>query len=186
MLRLEFKGIETFNDETNTFGFIKPTVLKLEHSLISMSKWESIWKKPFLHMVDDKGHDTKTAEQSISYVKCMTISQVSEDAYNGIGAVEMEQINKYINTDQTATWFNDNKPQKKGDKTVVTSELIYYWMVAQQIPWEAQKWHLSRLLTLIQICNLKNQKEKKMSKSEVMSRNRHLNEARRKANNSKG
>lgn len=187
MLLLTIGEVEQYDSEKNEFIPPHPFTLKLEHSLLSISKWEAIWKKPFLHMRDEKtGEDTKTKEQTMSYVKCMTLNQnVPDDIYDLIGPYDMRKINDYINQEQTATWFTEPKG-KNGDRTIVTSELIYYWLVAHQIPWEAQKWHLSRLYTLIQICNIKSDTKKKMSKTDLMSRNRNLNAARRAANQSKG
>lgn len=189
MLLLNVGTDERWDSEKNQFIEACPVELKLEHSLLSISKWESIWKVPFLHTTDNKGNDTKTTEQNISYIKCMTCNQkVPEEVYSYIGKKELKIVNDYINTEQTATWFSeyDTKSTQSGKKQIVTSELIYYWMVANQIPWEAQKWHLSRLYTLIQICSIKNQPAKKMSKTEIMNRNASLNAARKAAAQSKG
>lgn len=180
MLEIMIPEQELFNEATNEFITVKPQTIKLEHSLVSVSKWESKWKKPFL---DQK---KKTREETIDYIRCMTITQnVSPLVYIGLSSKNIEEIAAYIEDSQTATWFNDtNKP--RGQREVLTSELIYYWMVAFNIPMECQKWHLSRLLTLIKICNIKNQKPKKMGKRTVMSDNRALNAARRARLNSKG
>lgn len=185
MLLIEVKG-ETFNEETNRFFELdKPITLKLEHSLLSVSKWESIWKIPFIPTVAEE--DTKTPEQYLSYIKCMTINQgVPDEAYSLLTPEDFQKINDYISDEQTATWFSKQGAQGKGDHTVVTSELIYYWMTAQQIPWEAQKWHLSRLFTLIHICSIKNSPPKKMAKRDILQQNKALNEARRKAARTKG
>lgn len=180
MLEITIPEQEFFNEATNEFITVKPQTIKLEHSLVSVSKWESKWKKPFL---DQK---KKTREETIDYIRCMTITQnVSPLVYMGLSSKNIEEIAAYVEDSQTATWFNDtNKP--RGQREVLTSELIYYWMVAFNIPIECQKWHLSRLLTLIKICNIKNQKPKKMGKRAVMSDNRALNAARRARLNSKG
>lgn len=180
MLEITIPEHELFNETTNEFITVKPQTIKLEHSLVSVSKWESKWKKPFL---DQK---KKTREETIDYIRCMTITQnVSPLVYAGLSSKNIEEVAAYIEDSQTATWFTDtNKPQ--GQREATTSELIYYWMVAFNIPMECQKWHLSRLLTLIKICNIKNQKPKKMGKKAVMSDNRALNAARRARLNSKG
>lgn len=182
MLHITIPAQELFNDETNEFLQSKEYHLQLEHSLVSISKWESKWKKPFL------SDDVKTNEQTIDYVKCMTITQnIPPEAYNFLTNDNMREITEYIESSMTATWFTSSKESGGGkSKEVVTSELIYYWMIAYNIPVEFQKWHLNRLLTLIRICNIKNQPEKKMSKKEILSRNARLNEERRKAMQSKG
>ena len=162
--------------------FVEPEIvtLSLEHSLVSLSKWESKWCKPFL------SNSEKTNEETIDYIKCMTITQnVDPDVYNHLSVKNIEDINKYIYAPMTATTFSDDK-NSKSNREIITSELVYYWMVALQIPFECQKWHLNRLLTLVRICNVKNQPPKKMSKRDVMSRNAALNAARRKQFNSNG
>ena len=152
---------------------------RLYVSRTAISKWESKWNKPFL------GSDEKTIDEIIDYIKCMTITQnVNSELYEYLPAQCVKQINDYITAPMTATTFrNDNS---RPSREIITSELIYYWMVAFNIPFECQKWHINRLLTLIRICSIKNEPEKKMSRNEVLSRNRALNEARRKAMNSKG
>ena len=162
--------------------FIEPKVqiLQLEHSLISLSKWESKWCKPFLSSKE------KTSEETMDYIKCMTITQnVDPDVYNHLTAKNIEEINNYIYAPMTATTFSEDR-NGKSNREIITSELVYYWMVALQIPFECQKWHLNRLLTLIRVCNVKNQPPKKMSKRDVMNRNAALNAARRKQFNSNG
>ena len=180
MLEITVPEQELFNEATNEFIIIRSQVLKLEHSLVSISKWESKWKIPFL----DKGK--KTREQTIDYIRCMTITQnVNPMVYMGITNENIKAISDYIDDPMTATWFNEQQ-KRPGRQEIVTSELIYYWMIALNIPMECQRWHLNRLLTLVRICNIKNQKPKKMSKNEIYSRNRALNAARRQKFNSKG
>ena len=158
----------------------KEQILTLEHSLVSLSKWESKWNKPFLSKAK------KTREEELDYIKCMTITQnVDPVVYNFITNENMEQINQYIEAPMTATWFTEEK-NNKPNKEQVTSELVYYWMIALNIPFECQKWHLNRLLTLIRVCNVKNSPPKKMSKRDIMSRNAALNAARKKKYNTKG
>lgn len=157
--------------------------IQLEHSLVSLSKWESKWHKPFLSKVE------KTAEETEDYIKCMTITQnVDPEIYKHLSSENIRSVNKYIKDPMTATWFSEDKTKPKGRNSgeQVTAEIIYYWMVTLNIPLECQKWHLNRLLTLIRVCNIKNQPPKKMSKKEVMARQAALNAARRKQFNSKG
>lgn len=186
MLEIEVAGGEFYDEDKNEFSTRKPVTLRLEHSLLSISKWESIWKIPFLHTTDSKGVDSKTLEQTLSYVKCMTINQnVPDYIYDHISDSDMVKIWDYVNSDCSATWFSETKGSRANQR-IVTSELIYYWLVAYQIPWEAQKWHLSRLQTLVKICDVNSQTKKKMSKSEILSQNQRINEARRKANQTRG
>ena len=183
MLRITIPATELWDENKEEFITIKEQTLQLEHSLVSLSKWESKWCKPFL------SKDIKTEEETLDYIRCMTITQnVDPDVYNFIPNNIREEIKEYIEAPMTATWFNDDKNNKggKGNSEQITSELVYYWMIAQNIPFECEKWHLNRLLTLIKVCNVKNQPPKKMSKKALMSRNAALNAARRKQLNTKG
>lgn len=178
--------LEFFDEKTQEFVMIpgkpaiKETVLKLEHSLVSLSKWEAKHCKPFL------SKNALTEEETIDYVRCMTLTQnVPPDIYNRLSPEQVTQISEYINAPMTATWFS-KETEKKGKNETVTSELIYYWMIALQIPWDCQKWHLNRLITLVRICQIKNEPPQKMSKRSIMSQNAALNAARRKQLNSKG
>lgn len=177
MLTITIPETELYDEIRNEFKIVKEQKLVLEHSLVSLSKWESKWHKPFL------GKDPKTHEETIDYIRCMTVNSVDPIVYQCISYKNIDQINKYIEDPMTATTIKD---QKKGKPEVITAEIIYYWMVALQIPFECQKWHLNKLLTLINVVNIKNKPSKKMSKKEVMSRNTSLNAARRKALHSKG
>lgn len=171
---------EGWDEVKGEFVEPKTQTLQLEHSLVSLSKWESKWCKPFL------SSNEKTAEETLDYIKCMTLTQnVDPDVYNHLTAKNIEEINQYIYAPMTATTFSEDK-RGKGSREVVTSELVYYWMIALNIPFECQKWHLNRLLTLIRVCNIKNTPPKKMSKRDIMSRNAALNEARRKRLNTTG
>lgn len=162
------------------FKQIKETTIKIEHSLVAISKWESKWHVPFL---DDKTE--KTPEMMLDYIRCMTISQnVDPDVYYYLTEENIKEINAYIDDPMTATWFNDKN--KGGKKEVITSEVVYYWMIAQQIPPEYDKWHFNRLMTLIRVCSEKNAPGKKMSKKDILSSNRALNEARKKAHHTRG
>jgi hypothetical protein len=171
---------EGWDEEKQEFVEAKEATLQLEHSLVSLSKWESKWCKPFLA----KNH--KTSEEILDYIKHMTLTQnVKPEVYAHLSDENIEQINKYIESPMTATTFSKDDSSKT-NREVITAELIYYWMIALQIPFECQKWHLNRLLTLIRVCNIKNAPPKKMSKKDIMSRNARLNAARRKHLNTKG
>ena len=179
MLKITIPGKEMFNEKTQEFFETKSYTIQLEHSLVSVSKWESKWNKPFL------GKQEKTVEETIDYIRCMTITQnIDPVVYNGLTNDNVKVINKYIDAPMTATTFSDGKGKINND--VITSELIYYWMTALSIPMECQRWHLNRLLTLIRVCNVKNTPPKKMSKRELMQRNASLNAARRAQFNTKG
>ena len=178
MLLLTIPPIEMFNEKTSEFVYSKETKISLEHSLVSLSKWESRWNKPFL------SKDNKTLEETIDYIRCMTITQnVDPEVYFRLTDENINTINKYIESPMTATTFSDNG---HSSREIITSELIYYWMISLNIPMECQKWHLNRLLTLIRICNVKNQPPKKISKNTRMSKQAALNAARRKQFNTKG
>lgn len=185
MLHIMVPSVELYYDEIkNEFLYSKEQHLQLEHSLVSISKWETKWHKPFL------GSGKKTDEELSDYIQCMTITQnVDPESYINLTPQIVQQIINYINDSMTATWFADDKNnnKKKGSNNkIVTSELIYYWMIELKIPVEFQKWHLNRLLTLIKVCNVENEPPKKMSKREIMSRNKALNDARRNQLQSKG
>lgn len=181
MLEIVIPSSEFYNENTSEFITIDGRTLRLEHSLVSISKWESKWKKPFLS--DEK----KTTKETVDYIKCMTITQnVPDTVYFGLTTKNLKDIEAYIDDPMTATWFSEDSGRSSFRKNVITSEIIYYWMIANQIPIECQKWNLNRLLTLIRVCSVKSHPEKKMSRSEVANRNRELNLARKKQYNTKG
>ena len=162
--------------------FVEPKcqTLQLEHSLVSLSKWESKWQKSF--------YSTKemSDEETLDYIKCMTLTRnVDPEVYNHLTRENIKDVMDYIGNPMTATTFgkNDKSPN---NREVITSELIYYWMIALQIPMKCEKWHLNRLLTLVKVCNIKNAPPKKMGKRATMSRNAAINAARRKQLNSNG
>lgn len=180
MLRITVPGVEQWDESREEFVSTKDQTLQLEHSLISLSKWESRWKKPFLTKND------KTREETLDYIKCMTLNQnVDPEIYERLTDENIREINEYISDPMTATFFS-NDENAKPSREIVTSELIYYWMIALNIPDRFEKWHLNRLLTLIKVCNVKNQPPKKRTKREIMSRNAALNAERRKLLNTKG
>lgn len=173
---------EKYDEQNNEFIPIttKQQTLRLEHSLVSLSKWEAKWRKPFLST------EARTIEESIDYVKCMVLTQnVDPSVYKALTPQLLAEVSAYIDASMTATTFS-KRGNRRTSHEVITSELIYYWMVSYQIPFECQKWHLSRLLTLINICNVYNAPQKKMSRQEIMARNRALNAARRKKYKTKG
>ena len=181
MLRITIPAIELYDEVNEEFISSKEQHLQLEHSLVSLSKWEAKWCKPFL------SKEKKTFEETVDYVKCMTLTQnVDPKAYGAINEKIINEINDYIYAKMSATILpvDDTKGPKNNE--IITSELIYYWMVSFNIPFECQKWHLNRLLMLINVCNIKNKPAKKTSQKEIMSRNRALNEKRRAEMNTKG
>ncbi len=179
MLKITISSIEQYDEVKNEFISTKEQVLHLEHSLVSLSKWESKWLKPFLTK------EEKTIDETLDYVKCMTITQnVPEDTYSLITNDHIKLVRDYIDAAMTATTFsNENKGT---NREIITAEVIYHWMIAMNVPFECQKWHLNRLLTLINVCNIKANPPKKMGKKALMRRNADLNAARRRAAQSGG
>ena len=170
MLELEINGQEYFNEITNKFFKIEPTVLQLEHSLYSLAKWESKWKKPFISKKE------KMYDELIDYIKCMTINKVDPKVYSVLTDNHFEKIYKYMDDSMTATTIKDNG---KKNHDVITAEIIYWEMFELHIPLECEHWHLNRLLMQIQVCAIKNQPPKKMKRSAIINQQRALNEARK-------
>ena len=180
MLQITMHIPEQWDGENNQFIEGKELVLRLEHSLISLSKWESEWNKPFFSKQE------KTHAEIMDYIKCMTLNRnVESIVYNFLTDSDIKKIIQYIEAPMTATVFREEK-NGKNRREIVTAELIYYWMIALNIPFECEKWHINRLLTLIRVCEIKNTPPKKRSMREIMSHNAALNAARRKQLNSKG
>lgn len=179
MLKITIPSLEQYDEVKEEFSISKEQILCLEHSLVSLSKWESKWCKPFL------AKEEKTFEESVDYIRCMTTTQnVDPEVYNFIVSENIREVSAYIETPMTATTFMN---EKKGlNRDIITAEIIYYWMISMNIPFECQKWHLNRLLTLINVCNIKNQPQKKRSRKEITSRNASLNAARKQTLNTKG
>lgn len=181
MLEITIPAVEAYDESKEEFvTVINEQTLRLEHSLVSLAKWESKWQKPFL------SQQQRTLEETIDYVKCMTITQnVDPVVYGFLNNSHIKKINDYIENPMTATTFSKEQGGK-ASREQVTAELIYYWMITLNIPVEFQKWHLNRLLTLIKVCSIKNQPPKKMSRNELLSRNAALNAQRRQQLNTKG
>lgn len=178
MLEITIPAIEYYDSEKDEFvsPVKKPVTLRLEHSLVSLQKWESKWHKPFL------GDEEKTKEETLDYVRFMcTTPNIDPDIYEYIPMSEMKRISDYISDPMTATWFNESKSQgiRPGKKEVITAEIVYYWMVALGIPSEYRKWHLNQLLTLIRVINIKNTPPKKRSKKDTLAEYSRINAARR-------
>lgn len=171
---------EFYDSEANEFIRVKETILNLEHSLISVSKWESKWHKPYL------SKEEKSKDEVLDYIKCMTLNpQADPIIYKCLGNNEINKIIDYIKDPTTATVIN--KTEKKISKEIITNEIFYYWMTELGIPFDpCQKWHLNRLLTLIEVCAIKKQPPKKMSKKDIMRRNTALNAQRRAKHHTKG
>lgn len=181
MLTIHIPSTSLFDENTNEFVEFKGQTIQLEHSLVSVSKWESKYHKAFMTK------EQKTTDETLYYIKCMTITQnVSDLAYLCLSRKNIIDINNYIESPMTATTFYDNSETKKNSREIITSELVYYWMIAYNIPMECQKWHFNRLLTLIRVCDIKNNPGKKMSNRDIMRQNKALNDARRKKLNTKG
>lgn len=180
MIRITIPESESWDEAKQEFIPVKEQTLQLEHSLVSLSKWESKWCKPFFSKQE------KTYEETMDYIKCMTLTQnVDPNVYSHLTEDNIIQINNYIEAPMTATTFYEDKNGAKS-REIITSELIYYWMIALNIPFECQKWHINRLLTLIRVCNIKNAPPKKMSKSKIASQYAAINQARRKQLNTRG
>lgn len=181
MLYITVAAMEYFDEVNEQFINVKEQRLALEHSLVSMSKWEAIWNKPLL------GSEDRTHAEAISYIQCMTITQnVDPLLYSGLSTEQLQEVADYISAPMTATVFSEGKGGGPMGREIITSELIYYYMTSLNIPFECQKWHINRLLTLIRVCSIKNAPPEKMSRAETISRNRELNAQRRKELNTKG
>lgn len=182
MYILDFKGAQLFDEKTLEFTNLPPRIVKLEHSLISLSKWECRHHKAFL-----KENAQHTMEEQLDYIYCMCLDEdVDPMIFTALDNNELRKIQDYISDPMTAVKFRKEESGPRAGRDVTTSDLIYYWMISLQIPFECEKWHLNRLLALIRVCNIKNTPEKKMSNRDIYARNRALNKARRSKSGSKG
>lgn len=180
MLQITIPERELWDESREEFVYLEEQPLLLEHSLASLSKWEQKWRKPFL------ATENLSLEESRDYIRCMTLTpNVDPLAYRFLTDENIEAVGAYIKEPMTATWFTKGG-NAKPSREIITAEIIYYWMIQLQIPFECENWHLNRLFTLIQVCSEKNKPPKKMSQKETMSRQAALNAARRKQFNSKG
>lgn len=179
MLEITIPEAELFDESTMIVEYLPKRTLQLEHSLLSISKWESKWHVPFLESVE------RTEEQLLDYIKCMTVTKnVDPSVYRALSRENVAEINAYIENPMTATTIRQR--EDRPGRQIITSELIYYWMIALEIPFECEKWHLNRLLMLIQVCNAKNAPAKKMGKKELAKYNSSINAARRARSGSRG
>jgi hypothetical protein len=180
MLTITVPGKEMYDESSSEFITVGDVVLDLEHSLVSLSKWESIFEKPFL------GQDEKSEEEIRGYIKAMIMTpNVPEEVYDKLSEQNVADINTYIEAKMTATWVHE-APGGKQSRETITSELIYYWMTMFNIPFTCETWHLNRLFMLIRICSIKQAPPKKMSRSEMAARQREMNSRRRQNMNTTG
>lgn len=178
MLSIVIKNNDGIWDEkTQQFITMKEKTLQLEHSLISISKWESKWHKSYFKK------EEKTYEETIDYIRCMSIKDIDPNILFFLSKENIDEISRYINDSMTATVLPKDE---SASREIITSELVYYWMLTCGIPIECEKWHINRLLTLIGVFSVKNKPPKKHSQKEIMSRNKALNDARRKQLKTKG
>ena len=177
--KITIPEMEHYDQEQNLFFTTKECTITIEHSLVSLSKWESIFHKPFI------SKEKKTIPEWREYIKCMTITQnVDPSVYDAIPISVINEVLDYIDEPMTATWFKESS--RPPSRRVITAELLYYYMIAQNIPFECQKWHLNRLITLIRVCGEENAPSKKMGKSDMLKQRNALNNARRAKLRSKG
>ena len=181
MLTIVIPSNEKWNEITEEFIYSKGQTIQLEHSLVSISKWEAKWRKSFLSSKD------KTNDETLDYIRCMTITQnVSPEVYFHLTKENLKDIEEYIESSMTATTFSRDNNSNKGSTEIITSEIIYYQMIALNIPFECQKWHINRLLTLIKVCDIKNRTPQKQSTRDIMIENTRINEERKRRLNTKG
>ncbi len=180
MLKIIVPPTQSFDESKQVFVETFEVELELEHSLVSLSKWESLIEKPFL------GDRNKSDEETLLYIKCMTLPKEElPEVYENLSHANYDAINQYINAKMTATWFKET-PNQSRSRDIITAERIYYWMIALSIPIECQHWHLNRLLTLIKVANEEQKPKKKLSTREVAARNRNLNAQRLAQHNTRG
>lgn len=172
---------ELYDEATNTFYQIKEQTITIEHSLLSISKWEAKWKKPYL-----TNNPPKTFEEELDYIRCMTItSNVPYEAYYNLSPDNIKEIVEYEEDPMSATTINRIGPEKRGRKEIITSEVMYYYMIKAGIPFECEKWHFNRLMKLLEVYGVK-ENPKKMSRGEAIKHTKALNEARKAKHHTRG
>ena len=180
MLEIDIAENEMYLPGSNRFVTIPACTLTLEHSLISLAKWESKWNIPYFDYSD------KTMAQNLDYIRCMAIGKIKNDTtFDALSPENITTITDYINAPMTATTFQ-KKNHSKNKKEIVTAETIYARMFAHRIPMECEKWHLNRLLTLLRVCDLQNSPREKMTKQQTASWNAQQNAVRRAKYNTRG
>lgn len=173
MLEIVVRLVEGLDQETQEFVTAVGFTLQLEHSLASLSKWESFFEKPFMSSTE------KTTEETLGYIRFMTLTpNVPPEVYDKLTSQNIDAINNYINAKMTATWFGD-RGSSGPSREVITAEIIYHMMVAHHIWMECENWHFNRLLALIEVCNRKNAPAKRLSPREAAAQRRALNDQRR-------
>jgi hypothetical protein len=164
---------EGFNEKTQEFVPADVVKLELEHSLVSLSKWESKFEKPFLST------ENKTSEEILFYVESMTLTpDVPSEVFLRLSEDNVKEIDSYIGAKMTATWFREDANRGRSRETI-TAELIYFWMFSSGIPKDCEDWHLNRLFTLIKVFSEKNKPQKKMGRADIARNNREMNARRR-------
>lgn len=175
MLELHLPETEFFDRANSKIIRVPEVTLHLKHSLLTLSKWETIWEIPFL------GEGKKTTEQLYSYVNIMAGGDLDELTLSRLTSEHYEKLNAYLSSKQSATWFSESPNQRRSTQTV-TSELIYFWMTTYNIPFECENWPFPRLMNLIRIASIKNDPDagkKKRNKSQMLSERAMLNKKRR-------
>lgn len=179
MLYILIEPKELYDNDNNEFIKIERTELHLEHSLDAISKWEAYFEKPFF------SSENKTEDEIRYYIQCMSIEPHDPKIYKAFTSADYSTIQAYITKKNTATWVSDNRSKKPRNKEIITAEVIYYWMVSYNIPFECDKWNINKLLTLIRVCDAKNSNQK-MSKKDIYNQNKALNAARKAKMNTRG
>ena len=149
MLQLKLPKIRLFKEATEEYVYYEPLTVKLEHSLISIQRWESKWHKSFLSA------ESLTQEELFDYIRCMSLNPDIDPTFvSRLTPDDFNKIREYMNEPMTATVIHRSKP-RGGRPPIITAELIYYWMTAYNIPFECSKWHIKQLLTLVEVCSVK-------------------------------
>lgn len=179
MLKITIPKSEQFDEATSEFIHLPEVTVELEHSLVSLSKWESKWEKPFL------GDEPKTDEETVDYILFMSLDEnLPEEVVTRFTIADFNKVTEYIQASMTATWFKEER--SKPSREIITSEIIYYWMIQNNVPVEFQHWHLNRLITLLKVCSHKNKPPEKMNPRDAAAKQRALNEARKAKYNTSG